>query len=44
MQGDADNTGNQFRKTVRRRYDFYFAKAINDQHADDGRADDGTEI
>ena len=44
MEGDADDGGDEFRQTMRMCKQFGIAKTIDHEHADDGRADDGTEI
>ena len=44
MEGDADDAGNQFGHAVRLCKQFGIAETIDDQHADDGWADDGAEI
>lgn len=44
MQGNTDGTSDYFRQTVWARQNFRVAEAIDNQHADDGGADDGTKI
>ena len=44
MQGDADDGGDQFGQAMWMRKDCRVSEAIDDQHANDGGADDGAQI
>ena len=44
MQSYTDDGGDQFGQTMRMRQDCRVSEAIDDQHADDGGADDGAQI
>ena len=44
MEGDADDGGDQFRQSMRMCKQFGIAETIDNEHADDGGADDGAEI
>ena len=41
MEGDADDGGNQFGQAMRMQQNLRIAETIDDEHADDGGADDG---
>ncbi len=44
MQGDADDGSDQFGQAMRMRQNLRIAETIDDEHADDGGADDGAQI
>jgi len=44
MEGDADDAGNDFGQAMRICKQFGIAETIDDQHADDGWANDGSEV
>ena len=44
MKGDADDAGDDFGQAMRMCKQFGIAETIDNEHADDGWADDGTEI